>query len=104
MGIMVFTDARGGVDPLRRELPMCLAIPMQVLAIDGLAARCEAKGVERQVSLFLLQFETLNVGDHVAVHAGQAIQKLSAEQAQSAWEVYDQMLASESAQGGAGTA
>ena len=37
---------------------MCLGIPMQVVAIDGYLARCSAKGVERDVSLFLLQEQT----------------------------------------------
>ena len=80
---------------------MCLAIPMQVQAIDGFTARCEARGVERSVSLFLLQHEALQVGDHVAVHAGQAVQKLSAEQAATAWDLYDQMLAADAAGRGA---
>lgn len=74
---------------------MCLAIPMQVMEIDGLSARCEAKGVERTVSLFLLQHEPLVPGDMVMVHVGSAIQKISAEQARSAWELYDEMLAAD---------
>ncbi|MDR3394601.1 MAG: HypC/HybG/HupF family hydrogenase formation chaperone, partial [Parasulfuritortus sp.] len=31
---------------------MCLAIPMQIEAIEGFIARCQAKGVRREVSLF----------------------------------------------------
>ena len=34
---------------------MCLAVPMQITKRDGLHAHCAAKGVERDVSLFLLQ-------------------------------------------------
>ena len=71
---------------------MCLAIPMRVLAIDGLTARCEAKGVERSVSLFLLQDQAINTDDHVMVHVGYAIQKISADEASSAWALYDEML------------
>ena len=33
---------------------MCLGIPMEVIAVDGRMARCSAKGIERDVSLFLL--------------------------------------------------
>lgn len=54
---------------------MCLGIPMQIIAIDGYNARCEAKGVEREVSLFMLQDESVSVGDYVMIHVGYAIQK-----------------------------
>ena len=74
---------------------MCLGIPMRILEIDGFNARCEAKGVERDVSLFMLQGEDLSANDYVVVHGGYAIQKITPSEAQSAWELYDQMLASE---------
>ncbi len=74
---------------------MCLGIPMRILEIDGFNARCEAKGVERDVSLFMLQGEDLSANDYVVVHVGYAIQKITPSEAQSAWELYDQMLASE---------
>ena len=72
---------------------MCLGIPMRVEWIDGFRARCEAKGVAREVSLFLLQGEPLQVGDFVMVHLGQALQKMTPEDARAAWDVYDAMLA-----------
>jgi hydrogenase expression/formation protein HypC len=71
---------------------MCLAIPMQIKEIDGFNARCEAKGVERDVSLFMMQGEEVAPGDFVMVHVGYAIQKVSEEDAQSSWEVFDQIL------------
>lgn len=76
---------------------MCLAIPMQVMKVDGFSARCEAKGVSRDVSLFLLQDEAVLVGEFVMVHVGYAIQKMTSEDARSAWELFDQMLAAEHA-------
>jgi hydrogenase expression/formation protein HypC len=76
---------------------MCLGIPMQIRAIDGFTARCEAKGVERDVNLFMLQHESLEAGDFVVVHVGYAIEKISPQDAQSAWEIYDQMLAADDA-------
>jgi hydrogenase expression/formation protein HypC len=76
---------------------MCLGIPMQVKSIDQYQALCEAKGIERDVSLFMLQDEAVEPGDYVVVHVGYAIQKISPQEAQSAWEVYDQMLAAEDA-------
>ena len=72
---------------------MCLGIPMQIKSIDGFMARCEAKGVERDVSLFMMQEDMLQVDDFIVVHVGYAIQKLSPQEAQTAWEIYDQMLA-----------
>jgi hydrogenase expression/formation protein HypC len=74
---------------------MCLGIPMEVVAVDGYVARCSAKGVERDVSLFLLQDEPPAIGEFVMVHVGYAIQKMTPQEARSAWEVYDQMLAAE---------
>jgi len=71
---------------------MCLGIPMQIKSIEGYTARCEAKGVERDVNLFMMQEEPLQVDDFVVVHVGYAIQKISPEEAQTAWEFYDQML------------
>ncbi|MDH4030934.1 MAG: HypC/HybG/HupF family hydrogenase formation chaperone [Chromatiales bacterium] len=71
---------------------MCLAIPMKVMEVDGFEARCEAKGVERQVNLFMMQDETLETGDFVMVHVGYAIQKVTPQEAQSAWELFDQVL------------
>lgn len=74
---------------------MCLGIPMQIKSIDGFTANCEAKGVTRDVSLFMMQEDKLEVDDFVVVHVGYAIQKISPQEAQTAWELYDEMLAAE---------
>lgn len=74
---------------------MCLAVPMKITAIDGFQCTCEARGIERDVSLFMLQGEKLQPGDHVLVHVGYAIQKVSATDAQASWQLFDEMLASE---------
>jgi hydrogenase expression/formation protein HypC len=74
---------------------MCLGVPMRIIEIDGFNARCEARGIERQASLFLLQHEDLRVGDMVMIHVGNAIQKMSEEDAQTAWDLYDEMFARE---------
>ena len=74
---------------------MCLGIPMQVKEIDGFVARCEAKGVTREVSLFMLQDEAVEPDDYVMVHVGYALQKMTEHEARTAWDVYDQMLAAE---------
>jgi hydrogenase expression/formation protein HypC len=74
---------------------MCLGIPMQVVSVDGFLARCEAKGVQRDVSLFMLQDEPVGIGEFVMVHVGYAIQKMTEQEARSAWEIYDLMVANE---------
>ncbi|MFO8024648.1 HypC/HybG/HupF family hydrogenase formation chaperone [Thiohalophilus sp.] len=76
---------------------MCLGIPMQIVEINGFNARCEAKGVERDISLFMLQDEAVQTGDYVMVHVGYAIQKICEQDARSSWELFDEILAAESA-------
>ncbi len=68
---------------------------MQIKSIDGFTAHCEAKGVTRDVSLFMMQDDKLQVDDFIVVHVGYAIQKISQQEAQTAWELYDEMLAAE---------
>jgi hydrogenase expression/formation protein HypC len=72
---------------------MCLGIPMRIESIDGLTAQCEAKGVRRTVGLLMLQHEHLASGDYLMVHLGQAIDKVSREEALAAWAIYDEMFA-----------
>ena len=72
---------------------MCLGIPMQITKIDGLVARCEAKGVRRDVRLLFLQHEDLKPGDFLVVERGNALERISPEEAAAAWAVYDEMLA-----------
>ena len=74
---------------------MCLGIPMQIREINGFVACCEAKGVQRDVNLFMMQDEPLSVDDFVVVHVGYAIQKITPKEAQTAWELYEQMLTAE---------
>jgi hydrogenase expression/formation protein HypC len=74
---------------------MCLGVPMRIVESDGYTARCEARGVERSVSLFLLQHEAVAPGDHVMVHLEQAVRRMTAEEAAETWELLDQMLAAE---------
>ena len=72
---------------------MCLAIPMEIKSIDGFLCRCEARGIEREVSLFMLKDEGLEPGDHVLVHVGYAIQKVSTEEAEESLKLFDEILA-----------
>ena len=72
---------------------MCLGIPMEIKSIDNFSARCEAKGVERDISLIMLQHEELQPGDYIVTHLGNAIEKVTKEDAVAAWKIYDEMLA-----------
>lgn len=72
---------------------MCLAYPMRIQSIDGLMAHCEARGVERNVSLLMLQDDPPRVGDYIQVSLGAAIQVVSEADAILAWELFDQILA-----------
>jgi len=74
---------------------MCLAVPMKIKTIEGFQCTCEARGIEREVSLFMLQHEELAPGDNVLVHVGYAIQKVSDEDAAETWALFDDMLAAE---------
>lgn len=66
---------------------------MQIKEIRGLIARCEARGVERDVKLLFLQHEDLEPGDFLVVDRGNALSRISAAEAAAAWEAYDEMLA-----------
>jgi hydrogenase expression/formation protein HypC len=71
---------------------MCLAIPMRIESIVAYTARCQAKGVWRDVSLFMMQDKLPQVGDYVMVHVGYAIQSVTESEARSTWELFDEIL------------
>jgi hydrogenase expression/formation protein HypC len=73
-------------------MPRCASPCHEDQSIDGFNAVCEAKGIEREISLFMLQGEDVQPGDHVLVHVGYAIQKVSEEEARCSWELFDEML------------
>ena len=74
---------------------MCLAVPMQIKSIDMFQCVCEARGIEREVSLFLLQDESLKPGDFVLIHVGYAIQKIDQSEAAESWRLLDEILSEE---------
>lgn len=74
---------------------MCLAIPMQVVRVNDRLAHCTAQGVEREVSLYLLPEGSVAPGDWLIVHVGYAIQKMTQQDAMTAWEAIDGMLNAE---------
>jgi hydrogenase expression/formation protein HypC len=66
---------------------------MCITRVDGLNARCGARGEYRDVSLFLLQDDPPATGDFVMVSNGQAVRMVSPEEAALSWELWDLILA-----------
>lgn len=58
---------------------MCLAVPMRLIRRDGDSGLLELDGIQREVSLVLLQEAEL--GDYLLVHAGYAIGRVDEEEA-----------------------
>jgi len=59
---------------------MCLAVPMQIVSIEGDNMVAEIDGVRREASLMMLN-EKVAVGDFVLIHAGFAISRLDEDEA-----------------------
>lgn len=59
---------------------MCLAIPAQVVEIDGDNGIVDMGGVRKEISLSLI--DEVAVGDYVIVHVGYALNKLDPEEAE----------------------
>jgi hydrogenase expression/formation protein HypC len=76
---------------------MCLAVPMKVIRIDGVMAQCEARGILRQASLFLIMHEAIAVGDHVLIQSGHVTSKVSEAEAVETWALYDEIFRREAA-------
>ncbi len=72
---------------------MCLAVPMRIVSVHGHLARCEARGVQRDVSLTLLGDGPARVGDYVLVHVGYAVQTITAADADTTWLLFDEIAA-----------
>lgn len=71
---------------------MCLAIPMEVLKIEGSRALVSAGGAKREVSLDTVD-EMPEVGDYVIVHAGFAFHRIDEETAKESLEVWSEIFA-----------
>ncbi|PKU23112.1 HypC/HybG/HupF family hydrogenase formation chaperone [Telmatospirillum siberiense] len=71
---------------------MCTAIPSRVLSIDGDMARVECFGVERSVSLMLMN-EPVAIGDFLTIQAGTfAVERVPEEFAREALAYFAQAI------------
>ena len=73
---------------------MCLAVPMQIIEINGNSARVEISGIQRNVRFDILNLEP-RVGDYVIVRAGFALHLLDEKEAQITLNYFKEMLAYE---------
>lgn len=71
---------------------MCVGVPMQIVEINYPAGIAEAKGVTRAIGLQLMPEDSLQIGDHVIVHVGFAIEKVNKERADEIWEALEEVL------------
>jgi hydrogenase expression/formation protein HypC len=65
---------------------MCLGTPGRIVELngEGQVARVDVIGVGRDISIALLESETLSIGDWVLIHVGFAMAKIDEEQAREA--------------------
>jgi hydrogenase expression/formation protein HypC len=70
---------------------MCLAVPAKIESIDKTSAIVDFGGTKRKISLGVLS--GVKKGDHVLVHAGFAIGKVSISEALDTLKVLDELKA-----------
>ena len=68
---------------------MCLAIPLQLIEINGNSAVGEAMGMRREIRVDFI--EDPRPGDYVIVHAGFAIERLPEQQAMQDLEAWEEV-------------
>ena len=68
---------------------MCLAIPLQLIEINGNSAVGEAMGMRRDIRVDFI--ENPQIGDYVIVHAGFAIERLPEQQAVQDLEAWEEV-------------
>ncbi len=72
---------------------MCLAVPMEIVKIEGSTALAESKGVQTPVDITLAP--DIKLGDKVLIHAGFIIEKLDPEAAKEIEATWDEYMALE---------
>jgi len=72
---------------------MCVAVPGRITKVSGGGAEVDFSGVKRSVSLDLVPSAKKN--DYVLVHAGFAIQVLSADEAEETLKLFREIYANE---------
>jgi len=60
---------------------MCVAVPVEVISIDGTEAEVDIGGARRRISIYLTP--EAKIGDYVLLHAGFAIRVLDLAEARA---------------------
>ena len=68
---------------------MCLAVPVQVISVEGDEAEVEIGGVKRRVSIMLTP--DVRVGDYVLLHTGYAINVVDQREAEETLKIFEQI-------------
>jgi hydrogenase expression/formation protein HypC len=68
---------------------MCLAVPVQVVLIEGDEAEVEIGGVKRRISIALTP--EVKVGQYVLLHTGYAINVVDEAEAQETLRIFEQI-------------
>ena len=58
---------------------MCLAVPAQIISLDGMTAVAEMSGIKKEIDVTLTP--EVAPGDWVVVHVGYALQRIDAQKA-----------------------
>lgn len=74
---------------------MCLAIPGQIVELEGSAAVVSVGGVTRAASVMLL--EEAAIGDWVLLHAGFAIERLDPDEAEKTLALFRELAEADAA-------
>ena len=72
---------------------MCLAVPVQVVSVEGNEAEVEIGGVKRRVSIALTP--EVKIGDYVLLHTGYAINVIDEAEAQETLKIFEEMASLE---------
>jgi len=65
---------------------MCLAVPGKIISIKDDSALVDFKGIKKKINITLVKVKK---GDYVIVHAGFAIQRLTKENTDEIFEIYE---------------
>ena len=68
---------------------MCLAIPAKVISVEGASALVTIEDVEYKASLLLLT--DVQPGDYIMLHAGLAIEKVDAAEAEETLRLLNEL-------------
>lgn len=68
---------------------MCLSVPAKVISIDGDMAKVAVGETICNASLQLV--DDIQVGDYILLHTGFALQKLSEEEAEETFRLFEEL-------------